>query len=173
MTPNLPNPAITPKPQPRNNPSMTSSPNEIAAFYAGTFDPFTVGHHSIVMRALTIFPRVVIAIGQNADKTPFISLDQRLQYLHMLYADVPQVEIAVYEGLTVDAAREHRCTHLLRGVRSAADFEYERNIADANRDISGMETVILYSLPKYSFVSSSLVRDLMRHGHDVADYLPK
>jgi pantetheine-phosphate adenylyltransferase len=151
---------------------MTSS-NKTAAFYAGTFDPYTVGHHSIVMRALTFFPRVVIAIGRNADKTPFIAPEQRLQYLQNLYANVPQVEIAVYEGLTVDAARQHGCTHLLRGVRSAVDFEYERNIADANRDMAGMETVILYSLPQYSFISSSLVRDLMRHGHDVAQYLPK
>ena len=149
------------------------SHNEIAAFYAGTFDPFTIGHHSIVTRALQLFPRVVIAIGQNADKMPFIPLEKRVAYLRALYADEPRVEVDVYDGLTVDAARKHHCSHLLRGVRSSTDFEYERNIADANRNISGIETVILYSLPEYSFISSSLVRDLMRHGHDVAKYLPQ
>lgn len=142
------------------------------AFYAGSFDPFTIGHKSVVDRALTIFDRVVIAIGTNSQKSEFMSLQERMERIAALYKGDDRVGVMSYPGLTVDAARECGATHLLRGVRSASDFEYERSLADANRNISGLETVLLYTLPELACVSSSLVRDLIRHGHSATQFLP-
>lgn len=142
------------------------------ALYAGSFDPFTIGHKSIVDRALDLFDEVVIAIGDNSSKSPFQPVGQRLEAIKRVYGENSRVNTIVYTGLTVDAARNHRCTHLLRGVRSATDFDYERTLADANRNISGLETVLLYTLPELSFVSSSLVRDLIKHGRSANEFLP-
>lgn len=142
------------------------------AFYAGSFDPFTTGHKSIVDRALKLFDEVVVAIGDNSSKSPFQPVDERLGAIRRVYSGNPRVKAIVYSGLTVDAARENQCTHLLRGVRSATDFDYERTLADANRNISGLETVLLYTLPELSFVSSSLVRDLIKHGRSANEFLP-
>ena len=141
------------------------------ALYAGSFDPFTIGHWSVVDRALRIFDRVIIAIGENADKNAFWPLEKRLDHIRSVYKDNARVGVISYSGLTADTARHTGCTHLLRGVRSSVDFEYERTLADANRNISGLETVLLYTLPEYAFVSSSLVRDLMRHGHSAEQFL--
>ncbi len=142
------------------------------ALYAGSFDPFTIGHWSVVDRALRIFDRVIIAIGENADKNAFWPLEKRLDHIRSVYKENARVAVISYSGLTADTARHTGCTHLLRGVRSSVDFEYERTLSDANRNISGLETVLLYTLPEYAFVSSSLVRDLMRHGHSVEQFLP-
>lgn len=142
------------------------------ALYAGSFDPFTIGHWSVVDRALRIFDRVIIAIGENADKNAFWPLEKRLDHIRSVYKDNARVGVISYSGLTADTARHTGCTHLLRGVRSSVDFEYERTLADANRNISGLETVLLYTLPEYAFVSSSLVRDLMRYGHSAEQFLP-
>lgn len=142
------------------------------AFFAGSFDPFTVGHKSIVDRALGLFDSVVVAVGDNSAKAPFQTVDERRSAISRVYAADKRVEVCVYDGLTVDAARAIGCTHLLRGVRSVADFEYERQLADANRNISGLETVLLYTLPEYSFVSSSLVRDLIKYGRAADEFLP-
>jgi pantetheine-phosphate adenylyltransferase len=144
-----------------------------SGFYAGTFDPFTIGHQSVVDRALELFDRVVIGIGLNAQKSPFETAQQRLERIRAVYAHEPRVSVVTYDGLTADAARAAGCTHLLRGVRTALDFEYERAMADANRRISGLETVLLYTLPELSYVSSSLVRDLASHHHDIQQFLPK
>lgn len=146
--------------------------SERIAFFAGTFDPFTLGHASVVERALGLFDRVVIGVGINAEKVNADDVHTRVEDLREIYGYEPRVEIEAYSDLTCDAARRCGCTHLLRGVRSVADFEYERNLADANRELSGLETVILYTLPQHSFISSSLVRDLRRHGRDVSEFLP-
>ena len=143
------------------------------ALYAGSFDPFTVGHQSIVDRALSLFDSVVIAIGDNSAKKALIPVEERLAAIEALYASDPRVDVIVYSGLTADAALAAGCTHLLRGVRSTQDFEYERQLADANRNISGLETVVLYTLPELGFVSSSLVRDLIKHGRQATEFLPK
>ncbi len=144
-----------------------------SGFYAGTFDPFTIGHQSVVDRALELFDRVVVGIGLNAQKSPFETAQQRLERIRAVYAHESRVSVVTYDGLTADAARAEGCTHLLRGVRTAMDFEYERAMADANRRISGLETVLLYTLPELSYVSSSLVRDLASHHHDIQQFLPK
>jgi len=146
---------------------------ERIAFFAGSFDPFTVGHQSVVERGLQLFDRIVIGVGINAEKTAAEDIDARVADILEVFGDDPRIEVEPYGELTWEAARRMGCTHLLRGVRSVADFEYERNMADANRNLSGLETVILFTLPEHSFISSSLVRDLQRHGADTTEFLPQ
>ena len=137
------------------------------ALFAGTFNPFTIGHADIVTRGLELFDEVVIAIGDNQDK-PSEDIDEREQAIRVIYKDEPRVRVEVYHSLTVDFAREIGASALLRGVRTVADFEYERQMADANRALAGMETVVLFTRPELAHISSSLVRDLKKHGADVS-----
>lgn len=142
--------------------------------FAGSFDPFTVGHASLVERALPLCSSLVIAIGVNSSKGALqVSADERLEAIRSLYADEPKVSVVTYSGLTVDAASEHGADALLRGVRSVADFEYERNLADINRRIVGLETVLLFSTPELAAVSSSVVRELAAYGYPISDFLPQ
>ena len=150
-----------------------SNSSRQVAFFAGSFDPFTIGHASIVERALKIFDIVVIGVGINSLKTSAVEAERRGLSIVRLYEQNPRVRVSTYTGLTVDAAHEAGATCLLRGVRSVKDFEYERDLADINRQLSGLETVLLYSLPEYSAVSSSLVRELQAFGKDVSRYLPQ
>lgn len=145
------------------------------ALFPGSFNPFTVGHKSIVDRAIPLFDRIIIAIGTNAEKSEadFDDLARRIRAIASVYEDEPAVEVYAYEGLTSDFAAEMGAGFLLRGVRSVQDFEYERTLADVNRRISGLETVLLYSLPEYSSISSSVVRELQSYGVDVSDFLPE
>ena len=145
---------------------------ERIAFFAGSFDPFTVGHQSVVERALTLFDKVIIGLGINSEKHSEDEIARRAKSIAQFFSCNSRVEVCAYDGLTCDAARQHECTHLLRGVRSVADFEYERNMADANRNLSGLETVILYTLPELAWISSALVRDLQRHGADTSSLTP-
>lgn len=142
------------------------------ALYPGTFDPFTIGHMSIVERGLELFDKIIVAVGINESKRTYHTLDERLDRIRRAVAGHDAVEIVAYDGLTVDAARAHGCNFILRGVRTVADFEYERNLAYANRNISGIETVLLYTLPELAYISSTMVRDLERNGYDVAEYVP-
>ena len=142
------------------------------AIFPGTFDPFTKGHADIVERGLKIFDKVVIAIGINEGKTPFLPVEQRLETLHKLYGDNPQVEVCTYNGLTTDFAKQLGISIILRGVRSIKDFEYERDIADINYRLTGIETVLLFSKPELAAVSSSVVRELHHFGKDVSEFLP-
>ena len=143
-----------------------------SAFFAGSFNPFTVGHLSVVNRALTLFDRVVIGIGVNSEKGASATQEEQARELRDFFAGRPEVEVLTYTGLTADEARRAGCTHLLRSVRNVADFEYERNLADANRNIFGLETFILYTEPELAYVSSSLVRELNRHGVDTSKFTP-
>ncbi|MBQ2779149.1 MAG: pantetheine-phosphate adenylyltransferase [Bacteroidaceae bacterium] len=152
----------------KNNPTNRES----TALFAGTFDPYTVGHHRIVQRALPLFARVVVAVGRNAGKQSLLSVEERVQAIGRLYAQDARVEVVAYDGLTVDFAKSIGADCLLRGVRSVKDFEYERELADINRQISGIETLLLISEPQYSAISSSLVRELMHYGKDVSKMLP-
>ena len=140
------------------------------ALFAGTFNPFTIGHADIVKRGLELFDEVVIAIGENQDK-PSADIDARLQAIRAIFKDEPRVRVEVYHSLTVDYAREIGADVLLRGVRTVADFEYERQMADANRALAGIETVVLFTRPELAYISSSLVRDLQKHGADVSALL--
>lgn len=142
------------------------------ALFAGTFDPFTKGHHALVLRALAIFDKVVVAVGRNMGKKCLFSVEQRVEAIEKLYAADKRVEVMAYDGLTMDLAKEIGATALLRGVRNTKDFEYEREIADVNFRIGGIETVLLMSEPEHASISSSIVRELMNYGKDVTALLP-
>ena len=143
------------------------------ALFPGSFDPFTRGHESIVRRALPLFDKFVIAIGVNADKRSFMTMEQRKIWIESVFKDDPQVEVITYTGMTVDAAREVGAQFIVRGVRLIQDFENEKHLAEVNRDLTGIETILLYTLPEYSHISSSIVRELYRYGQDVSRYLPE
>lgn len=142
------------------------------AIFPGSFDPFTIGHHDIVLRALNLFDEIIIGIGHNYTKRETFPLSERLAAIQRIYDNEPRVRVEVYDGLTVDFAAQHKAQFILRGVRSTLDFEYERNIAEANKQLSGIETVLLYTRPEYAHISSTLVRDLHSHGKDISQYLP-
>ena len=143
------------------------------AIFPGSFDPFTRGHESIVRRSLPLFDRFIIAIGVNNDKRPFMSTEQRLACIKETFKDDPRVEVVSYSGLTVDLAREVGANFIVRGVRLIQDFENEKHLAEINRDLTGIETILLYTLPEYSHISSSIVRELIKYGQDVSAYLPE
>ena len=143
------------------------------ALFPGSFDPFTRGHESIVRRALPLFDRFIIAIGVNADKRSFLTMEQRKAMIESVFKDDPRVEVMSYTGLTVDVAREVGAGFIVRGVRLIQDFENEKHLAEVNRDLTGIETILLYTLPEYSHISSSIVRELHRYGQDVSRYLPE
>lgn len=145
---------------------------EKKALFAGTFDPYTRGHHSIVERALSLFDKVVVAVGNNMGKKALLSPVERVEKIKSIYKDEPRVEVVLYDGLTMDFARSIQATALLRGVRSVKDFEYERELADVNLRVGGIETLLLFGEPEYASLSSSLVRELMAYGKDVTDFLP-
>ncbi|MDI9603757.1 MAG: pantetheine-phosphate adenylyltransferase [Bacteroidota bacterium] len=147
------------------------SPKRIALF-PGTFDPFTVGHESLVRRSLTLVDEMVIAIGVNDNKQSFFPLDKRLQMIRDLYQPEPRVRVESYDTLTVDFAREVGADFILRGIRTIADFEYEKTIAHMNRTLSGIETILLFTEPNHAHISSSIVRELLRYGRDVSSFLP-
>lgn len=142
------------------------------ALFAGSFNPFTIGHADIVERGLAMFDEVVIAIGENQDK-PSADIDVRVQTIRNIYKENARVRVEVYHSLTVDYAKQIGACALLRGVRSVADFEYERQMADANRALAGIETVVLFTRPELGYISSSLVRDLIKHGADVSKLVAK
>ena len=142
------------------------------ALFAGSFDPFTRGHQSIVDRTLAIADEVVIAIGVNSGKTPMFSLEQRTEMIRRVYAGNERVRVESYSGLTTDFAQSIGATFLVRGVRSIMDFEAEKSIADVNRKLTGIETVLLITEPEFSSISSSIVRELMSYGRDVTEFLP-
>ena len=143
------------------------------AIFPGSFDPFTLGHHSIVKRALAFMDEVIIGIGINEDKRCLMSVEKRVESIRKLYADEPRVKVLPYSGLTVDFANEQGAGVILRGIRTVKDFEYEEGIADINRKLSGIETVFLFTEPEYSAISSSVVRELLHYGKDVSAFLPK
>lgn len=143
------------------------------ALFPGSFDPFTRGHESIVRRALPLFDKFIIAIGVNADKRSFMTMEQRKAWVESIFKNDEQVQVIAYTGLTVDIAREVGAQFIVRGVRLIQDFENEKHLAEINRDLTGIETILLYTLPEYSHISSSIVRELVHYGQDVAPYLPE
>ena len=152
---------------------MWSAEQRRIALFPGTFDPFTLGHQSLVKRVLTCADTVVIAIGINEKKQTYYTLEQREAAIRALYAEEPRVKVITYSGLTVDVAQQEQASFILRGVRSVIDFEYEKAIADVNRQLTGMETLLLFTEPAYAHISSSVVRELLHFGKDVSAFLPK
>lgn len=145
----------------------------MTAIFTGSFDPFTIGHYDIVRRALPLFSRIVIGVGVNERKQYMQSAEQRCATIASIYADEPKIEVKSYSDLTVDFARREGAIYIIKGVRSVKDFEYEREQADINRQLSGIDTILLYSDPRYSSISSSMVRELIHFGQDVSRYLPQ
>ena len=143
------------------------------AVFPGSFDPMTKGHESVIRRALPLFDRIIVAIGENEGKKPFFPLEQRLQWLGMIFDKVPGVEVATYPGLTIDFCRQRGAGFILRGLRTSADFEFERGIGQINKMMyPDIETVFLLGSPEYTSVSSSLVREIIKHGGDARQFVP-
>ena len=142
------------------------------AIFPGTYDPFTVGHDALVRRALSIVDELYIAIGINTEKRTMLTLDERMQRIAALYKDEPRIHVVSYEGLTTDFAQSIGAQFIIRGVRNTIDFEYERNIADTNRMLTGIDTLLLISEPEYAVISSSMVRELAHFGKDIKPFLP-
>lgn len=140
--------------------------------FAGSFDPFTTGHEDIVRRSLRIVDEVLIGIGVNEDKRCLFSSLERLDMISALYQDEPRVSVHIYNGLTTDFAASQGVDFLIRGVRSAADMESEQTLAEINRRLSGMETILLLNSPELRCVSSSAVRELMHFGKDISGWVP-
>jgi len=141
--------------------------------FPGSFDPFTRGHASLVERALRLFDEVAIAVGINEQKLGWIPADERVRALTSLYKDEARVRIMSYTGLTTDFAASIGATAILRGIRSLKDYEYELQMADVNRQLSGIETVILFADPELAAISSSIVRELAHFGQDIQPFLPE
>lgn len=141
--------------------------------FPGTFDPLTLGHTDIIDRALPLFDKLVIGIGRNSNKKPMFSEKQRLKWVREIYINNPKIEALAYDGLTVDCCKKVGANFILRGIRYVNDFEYEKAIADMNRSIDHkIETIFLTCLPQFTSVASTLVRDVLRNGGDVSQFLP-
>ena len=141
--------------------------------FVGSFDPFTIGHDSIVRRALPLFDHIIIGVGVNERKKYMLSAEERVNRIKRLYADEPKIEVKAYSDLTIDFARREQATYIIKGVRSVKDFEYEREQVDVNRLLSGVETIFLYAEPQLSSISSTMVRELQHFGRDISEFLPK
>jgi pantetheine-phosphate adenylyltransferase len=143
------------------------------ALFPGTFDPVTLGHTDIINRALPLFDKLIIGIGRNTNKEPMFTEEQRLKWLREIYKDNSKIEVLAYDGLTVECCKKAGADFILRGIRYVNDFEYEKAIADMNRSIQGhIETIFLTCLPQFTSVASTLVRDVLRNGGDVSQFLP-
>lgn len=143
------------------------------AIFPGSFDPFTIGHASIVRRGLEMFDKIVIGVGYNANKRSFLTPEERVAAIEKVYASESRVKVVAYDYLTADLARREQARFVLRGIRSVKDFEYERDIAGINHRLSGVETVLLFTEPHYADISSTIVRELLAFGKDVSEFLPK
>ena len=143
------------------------------AIFPGSFDPLTLGHYDIIERGAKLFDEVIIAIGVNADKKYMFSLEQRKKFIEDAFADNDRVKVVTYKGLTVDFCKEINVDFILRGLRNPADFEFEKAIAHTNRDLAPIETVFLLTSAKTSYISSSIVRDVIRNNGDYTKLVPK
>ena len=143
------------------------------AVFPGSFDPFTIGHEAIVRRALSLFDEIIIAVGANALKKSFYSLSTRKSMINKVFQDEPGVRVDHYEGLTVDYCIKNGAGYLVRGLRTAADFEFERAIAQVNKVMApGVESVFLLTVPEHSHINSTIVRDIIRSGGDASRFVP-
>lgn len=143
------------------------------AVFPGSFDPITKGHEDIILRAVPLFDEIIVAIGTNSSKKYYYSLEKRLEMIEYTFRNEPKIKAETYTGLTVDYCKEVNATHLLRGLRTSADFEFERSIAHINQTLNpDLDTVFLLSLQEYSAINSTIVRDILFNGGDAARFVP-
>ena len=146
---------------------------ERIAVFPGSFDPITRGHESIIRRAMPLFDQIINAIGENQEKTGFFSLEQRINWIKAVFQDDPAVSVESYKGLTVEFCKLKKARFLLRGLRTSADFEFERSIGQINKKLEpGIETVFLLTMPEHTALNSSIVRDILRNGGDASQFVP-
>ena len=144
------------------------------AVFPGSFDPITTGHKSIILRARNLFDEIYVAIGVNAEKKNLFSVEQRLEWIKLVFKDHPDIKVIAYEGLTVDYCKEIGAQFILRGLRTSADFEFERSIGQVNKKIyPDIETVFLLSTPEHTSINSSIVREILKHGGDADQFIPE
>jgi len=144
------------------------------ALFPGSFDPITKGHESIILRAVPLFEKIIIAIGRNSEKTGFFSIEKRKEWLRIVFENYPTIEIIEYEGLTVELCRKLNVRFILRGLRTSADFEFERSIGQMNKKMMPeLETVFMLTVPEHTAINSSLVRDIIRNGGDARQFVPE
>ncbi|MEC7646386.1 MAG: pantetheine-phosphate adenylyltransferase [Bacteroidota bacterium] len=144
------------------------------AVFPGSFSPFTIGHQSIIDRALPLFDKILIAIGINSEKKQYFSIEERMRWIKAVYKDNPKIEIKFYEGLTVDFCKKENAKFILRGLRNSHDFKFEKNTAQMNKDLNNdVETVFLITPPDISHISSTIIRDIIKNGGDVSRFIPK
>jgi len=144
------------------------------AIFPGSFDPITVGHESIIKRALPLFDKIILAIGVNSSKNYMFSLEERMESLRNCFSNEPKIDVDSYNGLTIDFCKKRNANYILRGLRVAADFEFERNIALMNQAMDpNIETLFLISETKYSAISSTIIRDIIRNNGDVSEFVPQ
>ncbi len=142
------------------------------AIFPGSFDPITLGHYDLIKRSIPLFDEIVVAIGINSEKKYMFSLEERKQFIEASFADEPTVSVVTYEGLTIDLCKKLKANFILRGLRNPADFEFEKAIAHTNRKLSKIETVFLLTASKTSYISSSIVRDVIRNGGEYELLVP-
>ena len=143
------------------------------AIFPGSFDPITLGHYDIIKRSIPLFDEIIVAIGVNSEKKYMFSLEDRQRFIQESFADEPSVSVITYEGLTIDLCKKMKANFILRGLRNPADFEFEKAIAHTNRKLSKIETVFLLTAAKTSFISSSIVRDVIRNGGEYEMLVPE
>ncbi|MGE0076950.1 MAG: pantetheine-phosphate adenylyltransferase [Bacteroidales bacterium] len=143
------------------------------AIFPGSFDPITVGHESVVLRALPMFDKIVVAIGYNASKKAFFSIEKRVEMIKKVFANEPRIEVISYQGLTVDLCNKLKVNYILRGLRTAADFEFERAIAQVNKAMfPQIETIFLLTTPEHTPINSTIIRDILIHKGDPSQFIP-
>jgi pantetheine-phosphate adenylyltransferase len=144
------------------------------AVFPGSFDPFTIGHHNLVTKALPLFDRIIIAVGKNTTKTPVFEESKRINALKGLYQKESRIEIVTFSGLTVELCKAHKASFIIRGLRNGTDFDYEKAIAHMNKSmVAEIETIFLLTEPAYENISSTIVREIYKSGGDISAYLPK
>jgi pantetheine-phosphate adenylyltransferase len=143
------------------------------AVFPGSFDPFTIGHEAIIRRAMSLFDEIIIAVGTNALKKNFYSLETRKEMINNVFKNEEKIRVDHYEGLTVDFCKKNGAHYLLRGLRTSSDFEFERAIGQVNKSMEpGIESVFLLTAPEHSFINSGIVRDIMQNGGDASKFVP-
>nr|WP_320057022.1 pantetheine-phosphate adenylyltransferase [uncultured Bacteroides sp.] len=143
------------------------------AIFPGTFDPFTIGHNSVVLRSLTFMDEIIIGIGINENKNTYFPIEKRVDMVRKFYKNEPRIKVQSYDCLTIDFAQQVDAKFIIRGIRTVKDFEYEETIADVNRKLADIETILLFTEPELTCISSTIVRELLSYNKDISQFIPE